>query len=203
MYGFKQASKQWFEKLTTCLFTQGFTQAASDHTLFIKSTSTFFTVIFVYVDDIILAGTFLEKFDELKDVLHQAFCIKNFGQLKGISLFHRKYCLELLDDAGLTSCKHASTPLDPSTHLYQDGGSPYPDITAYRRLVDRLLYMTTTRPDIAFATQQLSQFMSSPTETHYKAALIVLRYLKRSPGRGLFFFPQSTDLQLFGFSDVD
>jgi hypothetical protein len=116
LYGLKQASRQWSEKLTTFLFTQGFTQAASNHTLFIKSTSTSFIVILIYVDDIILDGTSLEVFDELKSALHKALCIKNLGQLKfflglevartskGISLCQRKYCLELLKDVGLTSC---------------------------------------------------------------------------------------------------
>jgi hypothetical protein len=214
LYGLKQASRQWFEKLTHFLLAQGFVQATSDHTLFIKSTVSSFTALLVYVDDIILAGTSLSVFDELKLALHQTFKIKNLGQLKfflglevarsskGISLCQRKYCLELLEDAKLTSCKPVSTPLDPSTRLYQDGGSVYHDVAAYRRLVGRLLYLTTTRPDIAYATQQLSQFMASPTITHYHAALRVLRYLKRSPGRGLF-FPHSSDLQLLGFSDAD
>jgi transposase InsO family protein len=214
LYGLKQASRQWFEKLTTFLYAQGFTQATSDHTLFIKSTASSFTALLVYVDDIILAGTSLTIFDELKLALDQTFRIKNLGQLKfflgievarsskGISLCQRKYCLELLADAKLTSCKPASTPLDPSSRLHLDGGSAYHDVAAYRRLVGRLLYLTTTRPDIAYATQQLSQFMASPTLTHHQAALRVLRYLKRSPGRGLF-FPQSSDLQLLGFSDAD
>jgi len=106
---------------------------------------------------------------------------------KGITLCQRKYYLELLEDAKLTSCKPVSTPLDLSTCLHQDGGSLHHDVSSYRRLVGRLLYLTTTRPDIAYATQQLSQFMASPTVTHYQVALRVLRYLKRSPGRGLFF----------------
>lgn len=44
--------------------------------------------------------------------------------------------------------------------------------------------------------------MSAPTETHYKVALRVLRYLKRSPARGTF-LSHSSDLQIHGFSDVD
>jgi hypothetical protein len=52
------------------------------------------------------------------------------------------------------------------------------DVSSYRRLVGRLLYLNTTRPDIAFATQQLSQFMHAPTTVHYNAACRVLRYLK-------------------------
>jgi len=107
-----------------------------------------------------------------------------------------------LENAKLTSCKPISTPLDPTSRLHQDGGFLHLDVSAYRRLVGRLLYLTTTRPDIAYATQSLSQFMASPTAIHHQAALRVLRYLKRSPGRGLF-FPQSSNLQLFGFSDAD
>ena len=183
LYGLKQASRQWFEKLTQFLYAQGFVQATFDHTLFIKSTVSSFTALLVYVDNIILVGTSLTVFDELKLALHQTFRIKNLGQLKfflgievarsskGISMCQRKYCLEHLEDAKLTSCKRASTPLDPSSRLHQDGGSVYHDVAAYRRLVGRLLYLTTTRPDIAYATQQLSQFMASPTVTHYQATL--------------------------------
>ena len=87
LYGLKQVSRQWFEKLTKFLFTHGFTQAASDHTLFIKSTSTSFTVILVYVDDIILAGTSLDVFDDLKAALHKAFCIKKIGAPQILSWF--------------------------------------------------------------------------------------------------------------------
>lgn len=209
LYGLKQARRQWFEKLTQFLYAQGFVQATSDHTLFTKSTASSFTALLVYVYAIILAGTFLTVFDELKLALHHTFKIKNIGQLKfflslevarsskGITLFQRKYCLELLEDAKLTNCKPVSTPLDPATRLHQDGGSLHHDVSAYRRMVGRLLYLTTTRPDIAYATQQLSQFMASLTVIHYQAALRVLRYLKRSPDRGLF-FPQSSDLQLLG-----
>jgi len=214
LYGLKQASRQWFEKLTQFIYAQGFVQATFDHTLFTKSTASSFTALLVYVDDIILDGTSLTIFDELKLALHHTFQIKNLGHLKfflglevarsskGITLCHRKYCLEILEDAKLISCKPVSTPLGPSSRLHQDGGSLHHVVSAYKRLVGRLLYLTTTRPDIAYATHQLSQFMASPTIIHYQAALRVLRYLKRSLGRGLF-FPQSSDLQLFVFRDAD
>ena len=121
---------------------------------------------------------------------------------RGISLCQRKYCLELLQDSGLSASKPVATPLDPVIHLHQDGGQSYPDIPAYRCLVGRLLYLTSTRPDIAFATQQHSQFMANPTMQHYKAAMRVVRYLKASPGRGLL-FSRKYEVQLLGFSDVD
>ena len=39
LYGLKQASRQWFEKLTSVLTAQGYSQAPSDHSLFVKQTS--------------------------------------------------------------------------------------------------------------------------------------------------------------------
>lgn len=214
LYGLKQASRRWFEKLSTFLISCGFRQAHGDHTLFVKATSFSFTALLIYVDDIILAGDSMDEINLVKHLLDSTFKIKDLGKLKyflglevahssrGISLCQRKYCLDLLDESGLTACKPASTPLDPAVRLHHDEGTPYEDAGRYRRLIGRLIYLTTTRPDISFATQQLSQFMAAPTESHFKAATWVLRYLKASPGRGLF-FPRSSELHLLGFSDAD
>ncbi|XP_020979609.1 uncharacterized protein LOC110272115 [Arachis ipaensis] len=92
--------------------------------------------------------------------------------------------------------------MDSTTRLYQDQSPLLSDPFVYRRLVGRLIYLTTTRPDIMYATQQLSQFMASPTESHLQAAKHVLRYLKTSPGKGLF-FPRESEIRLLGFSDSD
>ena len=120
----------------------------------------------------------------------------------GISIYQRKYCLDLLNEFSLLGPKPAKTPLDHSIKLYQDAGKSYEDIATYRRLIGKLLYLNTTRLDISFATQQLSQFLNNPTLTHYQAACRIVRYLKNSPGRGLF-FPRKSEIQLLGFSDAD
>jgi len=168
LYGLKQASRKWYEKLTTLLISNGYKQAASDASLFIKSTSEPFTVLLVYVDDIILADNSLSDFHIIKNVLHQAFKIKNLGTLKyflglevahshsWISLCQRKYCLDLLNDLGLLGSKLVSTPSDPSVKLHNDTSPLFIDISTYRRLIGRLIYLNTTRSDITFITQQLS-----------------------------------------------
>ena len=214
LYGLKQASRKWYEKLTSLLVQNGYTQAASNHSLFTKTTSFSFTFLLVYVDDVILAGTSLSEFSFIKNILHTSFQIKDLGQLKyflglevshsksGISICQRKYCLDLLSDTGFTDSKLVSTPSDPSSRLHHDAITPYHDIPSYRRLVGILLYLNSTRPDITHITQQLSQFLSNSTTAHHHAALRVLKYLKQSHGRGLF-FPRDSSIHLLGFSDAD
>lgn len=86
--------------------------------------------------------------------------------------------------------------------LYKDDSLKLEDPYAYRRLVGRLLYLGYTRPNIAYATQQLSQYVHDPKHHHWMNALCVLRYLKGRPSLGLYF---STDnnMKLEAFCDLD
>lgn len=108
------------------------------------------------------------------------------------------YC----EDSGLLGFKPVSTPSDPSIKLHNYSTPPFLDIPAYRRLIGRLLYLNTTRPDITYITQQLSQFLSHPSQTHHTAAMRVLRHLKCCPDRGLFFSRHSS-LQIKGYTYAD
>ena len=78
----------------------------------------------------------------------------------------------------------------------------YEDPSGYRRLIGRLLYLTLTRPDLAYSVQVLSQFLAKPAVSHHQAGIRVLRYLKAIPGQGLFFI-SSSNFQLKGFSYSD
>ena len=61
------------------------------------------------------------------------------------------------------------------------------DRERYRQLVGRLIYLSHTRLDIAFAVSVVRQYMHSPKESHLEAMYKILIYLKDSLGRGLFF----------------
>ncbi|GAU41434.1 hypothetical protein TSUD_98300 [Trifolium subterraneum] len=190
LYGLKQASRKWYEKLTSLLVNEGYKQSTSDYSLFTLSNQDNFTALLIYVDDIVLTGTCLSEINRIKTILDTNFKIKDLGIVKyflGLEVAHSK---------------EASTPLDPSIKLHNDNGKPFEDISLYRRLVGKLLYLTNTRPDIAYSTQQLSQFLHNPTITHYKTACRVVRYLKLNPGRRLMFH-RNSDIQIIGYSDAD
>ena len=55
----------------------------------------------------------------------------------------------------------------------------------YQRLVGRLIYLSHTRPNIAFFVSMVIEFMHSPTPTHFKAVYKILRYLKGNPSKGI------------------
>lgn len=150
----------------------------------------------------------------MKNVLHQAFKIKDLDTLKyflrlevshlkkGITICQKIYCLDLLTDSGFLGSKPVNAPSDPVIKFCHDDNSAFEDIPAYRRLIEILIYLNTTRPDIIFITQQLSQFSSKPSIVLYNATCRVLLYLKICPGRGLLFLINSA-IHLSGFSNAD
>ena len=76
------------------------------------------------------------------------------------------------------------------------------NIDRYQRLVGRLIYLSHTRPDIAFAVSLVSQFMHAPGPEHFETVYRILRYLKGSPGKGLL-FRKNGHLQVEIYTDAD
>lgn len=62
----------------------------------------------------------------------------------------------------------------------------------YQILVGKLIYLSHTRPNIAYAVSVVSQFMHDPRERHMQAVDKILQYLKSSPGKGLLFKREDT-----------
>ncbi|XP_019151797.1 PREDICTED: uncharacterized protein LOC109148508 [Ipomoea nil] len=207
LYGLKQASRQWNSKLSAALLQMMFVQSKSDPSLFTKGEGATFIVVLIYVDDILLTSPDISQIQNLKMYLDNAFKIKDLGELgyflgiearssdTGLNLCQCKYAMDILTETGFLECKPASSPMVPGIHLCHGDSEPFANIGSYRRLVGRLLYLTATRPDIAYAIQQLSQFFDSPTVKHMQAAHHVLRYIKRAPGQGIF-YPKGEATQL-------
>ncbi|KAM7530049.1 hypothetical protein LguiB_033459 [Lonicera macranthoides] len=214
LYGLKQAPRAWFEKFRTTLLNFQFTQSQYDSSLFLKRTATGIVVLLVYVDDIVITGSDSQSIGELQQHLKSIFHMKDLGLLHyflglevhscstGMLLHQHKYTQEILTLAGLQFGNSVLTPLEVNLKLRQTEGDLLPDPSLYRQLVGSLNYLTITRPDISFAVQQVSQFMQAPRHSHLAAVRRILRYLKGTSGRGLY-FPNENSLQLMSYSDAD
>ncbi|KAK1422630.1 hypothetical protein QVD17_17916 [Tagetes erecta] len=217
LYGLKQASRMWNEKLVGVLVDYGFVQSKCDHSLFIRRSGSIIVMALVYVDDIIITGNSLNEITAVKQLMNSQFMIKDLGLLKyflgievirtdeGLCLSQRKYCMELLTEYGLSGCKPAKTPIEQHYNVI-NFCKTHPtlliNVSGYQQLLGKLIYLSHTRPDISYAVQYLSQFMHQPTEAHLQLAMRVLRYLKGAPGKGLFFAPNES-FKLSAYSDSD
>ena len=167
--GLKQSSRAWFDKFTKAIRKQDYKQVESDHTLFYRQKDGKITIIIVYVDDMILTGDDLVEMRRVKEQLALEFEIKDLGNLRyflgievardkrGIYVSRRKYVIDLLKETGMLGCKPADTLIDPGVKLdLHSGGAPV-EKGQYQHLVGKLICLSHTRTNIAFAVSYVSQ----------------------------------------------
>ncbi|WVZ66155.1 hypothetical protein U9M48_015421 [Paspalum notatum var. saurae] len=213
LYGLKQSPRAWFDRFRRAICDMGYMQCNGDHTVFYKHRRSHITILTVYVDDIIITGDDTEEIRHLKKELGKAFEVKDLGQLryflgievarssKGIVLSQRKYVLDLLAETGMLGCRTVASPIDRNHKLCAELGDPV-DKEAYQRLVGRLIYLCHTRPDIAYAVSVVRRYMHDPRSGHLEAVYQILRYLKSSPGKGIW-FRKNQHLDVEGYCDAD
>jgi hypothetical protein len=101
----------------------------------------------------------------------------------------------------MSDCKSCSTPIDTQAKLSDVDGASVSDVTTYQSLTGALQYLTFTRPDIAYAVQQMCLHMHTSREPHLTTVKRILRYLRSSLDFGLLRpFPTS---ELVVYTDAD
>ena len=102
----------------------------------------------------------------------------------------------------MAECHSTSTPVDARAKLSATEGSPITDPTEYRSLAGALQYLTLTRPDLAYAVQQVCLFMHDPREPHLALVKRILRYVKGTLSAGLHIGTGPVD-KLVAYYDAD
>ncbi|XP_047314446.1 uncharacterized mitochondrial protein AtMg00810-like [Impatiens glandulifera] len=120
----------------------------------------------------------------------------------GIFINQAKYTRELLKKFGMESFSASTTPMNYSRKLDKDEDVQSVDITTYRGIIDFLLYLTTSRPDIMFIVSVCGRFQANTKQTHYVCAKCILKYLKGTQNVGLW-FPKDSSFNLISYSDED
>lgn len=214
LYGLKQAPRAWYGKIAEYLQFCGYTASESDSSLFIKKHQGQMVVVLLYVDDIILTGSNYGEVTRLQDELSLRFEMKKLGELgtflglqienleEGLFVSQINYAKKLVDKFGMTDGKKSYTPLDVNPRLSRDEGTCLPDPRLYRALVGSLIYLTITRPDIAYAVGVVSRYMQEPRKPHLEEAKKILKYINTSLDVGLF-YRKGAKFVLQGFADAD
>ncbi|XP_057760920.1 uncharacterized mitochondrial protein AtMg00810-like [Arachis stenosperma] len=162
----------------------------------------------------IITGDNVDGISDLKASLYRTFEMKDLGFLSyflglevistddGIYLSQTKYASDLFARAGIADSRTESTPLEPNVRFTPMDDTVLDNPTLYRQLVGGLVYLTVTRPDIAYPVHILGQFLSAPRTTHYAAVLRILHYIKGTLFYGLYFYAHSS-LFLQAYSDAE
>ena len=78
--------------------------------------------------------------------------------------------MNLLKETKKLACKPTSTPIDPNYNLGEAKEDATIDREMYQCLVGRLIYLSHTRPNIAYVVSVISQFMHSPKKVHLQTS---------------------------------
>lgn len=214
LYGLKQAPRTWNTRFASYARRLGFRQSTSDNSLFVLCSGSDLAYLLLYVDDIILTASSTSLLHHLIKCLSSEFEMSDQGPLhhflgitlkrdaNGLMLHQQNYAADILHRANMANCNPCLTPVDTKQKLSADGSKPVSDPTLYRSLAGALQYLTFTRPDIAFAVQQVCLFMHDPREAHFHALKRILRYVKGTISHGIK-MTRSQSLSITAYSDAD
>ncbi|XP_016647060.1 PREDICTED: uncharacterized mitochondrial protein AtMg00810-like [Prunus mume] len=139
------------------------------------------------------------EIEDLQKRLASKFEMKDLGNLTyflrvevtrykhDLFLSQMKHVMDLLEDTGMFDCKPNETPIVENHKLEVYVDHVPTNKERYHRLVERLNYLSLTRPDIAYAVSVSSQFIHSPSEDHMVTVMRILSYLKSAHRRSLLF----------------
>ncbi|CAL5345664.1 unnamed protein product [Camellia sinensis] len=215
LYGLKQAPRAWYSKIDGYFQQNGFLRSENEPTLYVKKEGkNDFIIICLYVDDIIYTSSSSSLVAEFKSRMMHEFEMSDMGLLHyflglevqqaedGIFISQRKYAKDLLNKFGMLNCKPATTPMNINEKLQCEDGAEMADASRFRSLVGGLIYLTHTRPDIAFSVGMISRFMQHPSKLHFGAAKRVLRYIAGTMDYGIW-YAKVFNFKLSGFTDSD
>jgi len=188
LYGLKQVPRAWYERLTTYLLSKGFARGQADRTLFIRNQGTHKLIAQIYVDDIIFGAT-------LDSLAHEQTA-------EGIFISQSKYAKDLVKRFGLDGKSRARTPMSTSVKISSDLTGKSVDPSLYKSMIGSLLYLTASRPDIAFSVGVCARIQANPKESHLTVVKRIIRYVNDTISYGIW-YSRETNLVVAGYSDAD
>nr|GEU71406.1 retrovirus-related Pol polyprotein from transposon TNT 1-94 [Tanacetum cinerariifolium] len=140
-------------------------------------------------------------YDKLSSFLIEHGFTKVHQSPRGIFISQSQYAIELLKKHDLDECVSMSTPM-ATERLDADLQGTHIDQTTYRRMIGGLMYLTASRPDIAYVTFVCARYQARPTVKHLKEVKRIFRYLRQSYNKGLW-YSKDSGFELIAYSDAD
>ena len=217
LYGLKQSSKCWNNKINDFLLNLGFKRSNNDYCLYSKVHKNEIVYLLLYVDDIILTGPDLHHIEYYKTKLTNEFDVKDKGELKnflGLEIIYdkmkgilkinqKRYILGILKRFNFENCKPCLTPIEPRLKLTMSennnkNGKPI------KEMIGCLMYlMLGSRPDLSFAVNFFSRYQDKYSDEIWNYLKRVLRYLKGTINLSLVYVRKKEEYPLICYVDSD
>lgn len=223
IYGLKQASRIWNQKLDAVLKGFGLIQSKFDSCVYFKITGKCMIIVAVWVDDLLIFSNNKKLKNQVKLQLTRSFKMTDLGEAKSflglqltrdrqskkIWLSQQNYIEQILKRFNMDEANPVSTPMsngekfsktqEPRTERERDNMKKIP----YQEAIGSLLFAAQiSRPDITFAVNSLSRFTNNPDVTHWAGVKRIFRYLRGTSSYKLKFDGSKTG-PIYGYCDAD
>lgn len=171
--GLKQAPQAWYERLTSFLLKHNYEQGNADKTLFIKCVNNKILCAQIYVDYIVLGSTSHSHALEFNSLMKNEFevsMVRELNMFLGLQIkkmkndmfvSQSKNARNMLKRFCLENAKHAKTLMSATLKLSKDEHGKKVDNKMYRSMIESLLYLFASRPDICFSVGVCIRFQTN------------------------------------------
>ena len=196
LYGLRQSPRNWFNTINDSLKDMAFTPTTYGPCVYTFGTSETFSILTLYVDDLLLLGINTPVLQEVKRKLMNRFTMTDMGDVSlvlgmqisrdrkagTLAISQEHYTKSILARFSMTGCNPVHTTgagaglsIDQPDELLLDPTGT----ELYQSITGSLMFLSQcTCYDITYSVNQLARAMSKPSKLHTTAAKHLLRYLK-------------------------
>jgi hypothetical protein len=159
-------------------------------TLFTLKHGNAFLLVHIYVDDIIFGGFSHTLVSSFQEMMEKEFQMSTMGELTfflviqvkkmkyDIFVHQAKYTKDITKKFNMAALNPVSTPMSTATTLDLDENGEAADQREYKSMIDSLMYLTATRPDIQFTMCMYACFQASSHSSHQTTVQRIFKYIK-------------------------
>ena len=214
----------WYQEMSRVLIKElGFNCSAANHSVFFRRTEGEHTIIAVATDNMALTSKQAVNAEKFKKNIQKYWAITDHGAIgwflgfqikrdqknKTLSINQHAYIKSLAEKFQLTNAKPVWMPIEPSTQYSVEQCPTTPNQVAkikgilYSKAIGSILWPAViSRPDIAYATGILSQFIQNLGYAHWEGVKRIISYLNTTKNHWLTFRGTSKTL-VEGYSNAD
>ena len=216
-YGLKQAARCCNEKFTRALRDLGLEKCASEECIFCGCVNDDEVIVALFVDDGLVAAKSHVSLRIVIDALSEPFGIKlgDSACFVGIEFvrdrrnkrmfFHQSsYASKVVSEFKMESDNPVCVPADPNQVLCAPENESVIEKVPYRKALGSLMFLAVvSRPDIAYAVNNVSKFLEKHDATHWNAVKRIVKYVAGSIDFGIVYEGASENFDLTGYTDSD